>query len=102
MTDMINETLKAEFIVPNTLSAMAKKFYVNENKPLRQKRWYIKQGSMVTGVKVIAQGNKIRKVNSLINKYLCEQTKPEDWYKCRGTALVTNGVVEEIHEIHWY
>ena len=105
MENEINETLEAEFIIPSTLSAMAKKFYVKSDISLKQNEWYIKQGSTVTGVKVIAQGMKIRVVNSLIENYLLpngEKTKIEDWYKCRGTALVTNGTVEEIREVHWY
>ena len=105
MENEINETLEAEFIIPSTLSAMAKKFYVKSDISLKQNEWYIKQGSTVTGVKVIAQGMKIRVVNSLIENYLLpngEKTKIEDWYKCRGTALVTDGTVEEIREVHWY
>ena len=60
---------------------------------------------MVTGVKVMAQGEKIREVNRLIRDYPLpggELTKAEDWYKVRGTAVVTDGTVEEIREIHWY
>ena len=55
-----------EFIIPNTLSAMAKTFYVKAQKSLKQNDFYIKPGSMVTGVKVIAQSEKIRAVNRLI------------------------------------
>ena len=93
------------FILPNTLSAMAKTFYVKAPKSLKQENLYIKPGSMVTGVKVIAQGEKIRKVQKLIKKYPLpngELTKVEDWYKVRGTAVVTDGKVERIEEIHWY
>ena len=80
MENEINETLEAEFIIPSTLSAMAKKFYVKSDISLKQNEWYIKQGSTVTGVKVIAQGMKIRVVNSLIENYLLpngEKTKIE-------------------------
>ena len=93
------------FILPNTLSAMAKTFYVKAPKSLKQDDWYIKPGSMVTGVKVIAQGEKIRDVKYLIEKYPLPNgklTKVEDWYKVRGTALITNGKEEKIKEIHWY
>lgn len=94
-----------EFLLPNTLGAMAKTFYVKSSKSLKQDNWYLKQGSMVTGVKVIAQGTKIHDVKYLIEKYPLpngELTKPEDWYKVRGTAIVTDGKEEKIKEIHWY
>lgn len=31
-----------------------------------------------------------------------EKTKVNDWYKVRGTAIVTDGVNESVEEIHWY
>lgn len=102
---MINDEIERDFILPNTLSAMAKTFYVKVPKPLKQDNWYLKQGTMVTGVKVMAQGEKIREVNRLIRDYPLpngELTKAEDWYKVRGTAVVTDGTVEEVREIHWY
>lgn len=95
-----------EFILPNTLSAMAKTFYVKSPKSLKQDNWYLKPGSMVTGVKVIAQGEKIREIQRLINEYPLpngELTKAQDWYKMRGTATVVG--YDEIFvncEIHWY
>lgn len=95
------EDAEKDFILPNTLGAMAKTFYVKTAKNLKQDNWFLKQGSTVTGVKVIAQGEQIHEVQRLINKYLLpngEFTKPEDWYKVRGTAVVTDGV----EEIHWY
>lgn len=101
---MIND-LEKDFILPNTLGAMAKTFYVKSTKNLKQDNWFLKQGSTVTGVKVIAQGEKIRDVRYLIEKYPLpngEFTKAEVWYKVRGTAVVSNGVEEQIKEIHWY
>ena len=95
-----------DFILPNTLGAMAKKFYVQTAKSLRQDDWFIKQGSTVTGVKVIAQGKKIREIKRLIEMYTLpdgNRTDIEDWYKVRGTATVTNGIVTYVNcEIHWY
>ena len=94
-----------EFILPNTLGAMAKTFYIKSPKSLKQDNWYLKPGSMVTGVKVIAQGEKIREIQRLIKKYPLpngELTKANDWYKVRGTALITDGNEEQIKEIHWY
>ena len=97
--------ISEEFILPRDLSAMAKTFFVQTEKNLRQDGWFIKKGSTVTGVKVIAAGEKIRDVQRLVNKYLLQngdKTKAQDWYKCRGTAIITNGAEEKITEIHWY
>ena len=91
--------------MPRDLSAMAKTFFVQTEKSLLDDEWFIKKGSTVTGVKVIAAGEKIRDINRLINKYLLqngEKTETQDWYKCRGTAIITNGIEEKITEIHWY
>lgn len=72
---MENEVEK-DFLVPQSLGAMAKTFYVKVAKSLSNTdTWYLKQGSMVTGVKVIAE----------------------------GTAVITNGVDTYVNcEIHWY
>ena len=99
--------LKEIFIVPQSLGAMAAKFYVKVAKPLtNQDNWYLKQGSMVTGVKVIAEGTEIRNVERLINENLLpngEKTKTKDWLKVRGTAVITNGIDTYVNcEIHWY
>ena len=98
--------LKEIFIVPQSLGAMATKFYVKVAKPLtNQDNWYLKQGSMVTGVKVIAEGTEIREVERLVRDYPMpngEKTKPKDWFKVRGTALITDGENEVIAELHWY
>lgn len=98
-------TVSEEFVLPQDLSAMAKTFFVQTEKSLKRKGWFIKKGSTVTGVKVIAAGEKIREVQRLIRENPLpngEKTKVEDWYKCRGTAVITNGTEEEIKEIHWY
>ena len=103
----MDDTIKIseEFILPRDLSAMAKKFFVQAEKQLKQDQWFIKKGSTVTGVKVIAEGEKIRDVNRLIETYPLPNgtlTKAQDWYKCRGTAIITDGVKEIVKEIHWY
>lgn len=99
-------TIESEFILPRSLSAMAKTFYVKTDKPIGDGLWYMKQGTTVTGVKVIAKGLGIRCINSLIEKNPLpngEKTKAKDWYKCRGTADVTNGKqVSKNCEIHFY
>ena len=101
------DTLKPaeEFILPQDLSAMAKTFFVQTEKPLRDGEWFIKKGSTVTGVKVIASGDKIRDVQRLIETFPLpdgEKTEVGDWLKCRGTAIITNGTQEKRTEIHWY
>ena len=104
----MDDTIKIseEFILPRDLSAMAKTFFVQTEKPLiRKKNWFIKKGSTVTGVKVIAAGEKIREVQRLIETFPLpngEKTQAQDWYKCRGTAIITDGTEEQIKEIHWY
>ena len=97
--------ISEEFILPRDLSAMAKKFFVETEKQLKQDQWFIKKGSTVTGVKVIAEGEKIRDVRRLIETYPLsngQKTQAQDWYKCRGTAIITDGVKEMVKEIHWY
>ncbi|MBR4903464.1 MAG: hypothetical protein IKZ53_02250 [Selenomonadaceae bacterium] len=85
---------------------MAKTFFVQTEKPLRDGKWFIKKGSTVTGVKAIAEGEKIHDVNRLIGAYPLtngQKTFAQDWYKCRGTAIITNGTETFINcEIHWY
>lgn len=103
---MENNILETNFAVPRTLNAMAAKFFVKTSKVMEQSGWYLKEGSQVTGVKMIASGEKIRDVNYLIEKNPLpngERTKAKDWYKMRGTATVTNGTETFSNcEIHWY
>ena len=54
--------ISEEFTLPRDLSAMAKKFFVQTEKTLRDGVWFIKKGSKVTGVKVIAAGEKIHDI----------------------------------------
>ena len=61
--------LNEEFTLPRDLSAMAKTFFVQTEKPLRDSVFFIKKGSTVTGVKVIAEGEKIHDVQRLIETY---------------------------------
>ena len=103
----MNSDTEKDFIVPQSLGAMAKTFYVKVAKPLtNQENWYLKQDSMVTGVKVIAEGASIRSVDRLIKENPLpngDTTKIQNWFKVRGTAVVTNGnETYENCEIHWY
>ena len=98
--------ISEEFILPRDLSAMSKTFFVKTEKSLNDESWFIKKGSTVTGVKVIAEGEKIRDVQRLIDSYPLQndkKTKAQDWYKCRGTAIITDGTETFVNcEIHWY
>ncbi len=98
--------LESSFVVPSSIGAMAKHFYVSREKfLLHLDGWYLKPGSTVTGIKEIARGDKIREVKRLIERYPLSNgtlTKPQDWIKVRGTATITNGVKEICAEIHWY
>lgn len=84
---------------------MANTFYVKVLKPVGQDNWYLKQGSTVTDVKVIAKGKEIRAVERPIRDYTLpngEKTKAEDWFKVRCTAVITDGINESVEELHWY
>ena len=49
---------------------------------------------------------KLRDIKKIIAEYTKPgdpETKPEDWYKFRGVAVVTDGEgYEEMREVHWY
>ena len=96
--------IEPEFTLPRTLSAMAKKFYVKTDKPLRDEGWFLKEGSTVTGVKAIAVGKKIKDIKRLVSEYKKQDgtlTHPDDWIKARGTAIVENGNETCEAEVHW-
>ena len=101
-----NDIIEPEFTVPRTLNAMAKRFYVKSDTPLREEGFYIKEGTTVTGVKPIISGRKIRDAQELVDAYILpngKKTKVDDWHKCRGTANITNGETTYKNcEIHWY
>lgn len=100
------DDIEKNFIIPQNFGTMAKTFYVKVAKSLKnQDEWYLKQGSTVTGVKVIAEGDEIREVERLIHDYPLangEKTHAKDWFKVRGTALITDGTNEKVVELHWY
>ena len=102
---MIEDTLETSFTVPRTLSAMAAKFYVKTPKPMKEKGWYLKEGSTVTGIISMASGDDIHDVKRLVNIYKKNDgsdTKIADWHKVRGTAVITDGKTDRIVEVHWY
>ncbi len=101
----IEKIEKTPFYSFKSLSAAARKFFVEDEKTIKNTDYYIMPGTYVTGVKVISTGDKIREVDRLINTYKLpngELTKARDWYKVRGRADVTDGVRTFSREIHWY
>lgn len=104
------ELIEKDFATGRSLSAMAKRFYVDTGIPVKVDEEfpvYVKEGSHVTGVKVIAEGTGIRDVQRLINTYLLSNgnlTSAKDWYKVRGTAILFNSITGKEYkaEIHWY
>lgn len=102
-----------------SVGAMARRFYVDVSTEVKMPNgipaWYIKEGSEVSGIKVIAQGEnggkeskrKIDDIKRLIKQYPKRNgklTSPKDWYKVRGTAILYNGETKEEMkaEIHYY
>lgn len=114
LADMIERArerlLERDFVTGRSLSAMAKRFYVKTLLSIFTTdgdKWYIKEGSTVTGVKIIAQGQKIKDVARLVRTYPLqngELTSINDWYKMRGTATIVNAKTgkERKAEVHWY
>ena len=105
--EAIKEIESTPFKTRIALGAMARRFYVETEKPLQYvDELYIKPGTYVEGVKVIAAGNKIHDIKRLINEYKLpngDLTKPEDWFKVRGRATITDGTKDYgTREIHWY
>jgi len=94
-----------DFVVGKSLGAMAKRFYVKVRDYLINSPAYIKEGTTVTGVKILYKGEKIKDVNRLIKTYKLqngEETKVKDWIKARGTAIIKHSEKEFKAEIHWY
>lgn len=101
-----NQVYKGDqkIFIPNSLSAATKRIYVKNAIGIGRKE-FLKEGTYITGVKVIASGRDVRIVEKLIQKYPLQNgkfTKVEDWSKMRGTATVTDGKNEYTAEIHWY
>lgn len=102
-----------------SVGAMAKRFHVDVDTKVRtpdeESPWYIKEGTDVTGVKVIAQGANggkdckrgIDDIQRLIREYPKSDgrlTSEKDWYKVRATAVLYNGETKEsaLAEVHYY
>lgn len=114
LADMIEAARKRliekDFVTGRSLSAMASRFYVDTGIPVKADEEfpiYIKEGSHVTGVKIIAQGQRINDVARLVRTYPLqngELTSINDWYKMRGTAILFNAITGEEYkaEVHWY
>ena len=104
------DEIEKDWKTGRSVGAMARRFYVHDKKPVKVNEvpdWIIKENTDVTGVKVIAEGTKIRDVQRLIQQYPLRNgnlTSPKDWYKVRGTATLfnTRTKVDMKAEIHWY
>jgi hypothetical protein len=101
----INNGVTSDFQAPAGIGAMAERFHVKTGMKTQYDNWHIQEGSYVSGVKVIAKGTKINDIDRLINTYKLQNgslTNPKDWYKVRGTAIVTDNNTERMTELHWY
>ncbi len=107
------------FTTGRSVGAMAKRFHVDFGHPVKfeddESSVIIKEGTDVTGVKVIAQGASggtevkrgIDDIKRLVEQYPLQNgslTSEKDWYKVRGTAILFDleTKVERKAEIHWY
>lgn len=97
-----------EFLVSGSIGAAARPFFVETGKPVGEndRGAKIKEQSYVTGIKAIAEGEKIRDVQRLVREHKIngsQESKAKDWAKMRGTAtLVTKDGEYENCEVHWY
>jgi len=101
----LNSGITSDFRAPAGMGAMAERFYVKTGMKTVHDNWHIQEGSYVSGVKVIAQGTEIRDVGYLIKDYPLQNgklTNAKDWYKMRGTAIITDNSIERMCELHWY
>ena len=88
-----------------SIGAMATRFHVKTGMKTQYDSWHIREGSYVSGVTVMAKGTAIRDVDRLVTTYKLQNgslTNPKDWYKVRGTGIVTDTQVERMAELHWY
>ena len=93
------------FEAGHSVGAMAERFYVKTPKDTDIFEWHVKEGTSVVGVKVMAEGTDIDDIKRLVREYKLQNgtlTKEKDWYKVRGTGIITNGQGEEKVELHWY
>ncbi|MDE5898007.1 MAG: phage head morphogenesis protein [Treponemataceae bacterium] len=109
--DAVRKMLERNWTTGRSVGAMARRFHVDINKDVRmpdeESPWYIKEGTEVTGVKVIAEGKGIRDRSRLVQQYPMQDgtlTSEKDWYKVRGTAILYNGDTKQEMkaEVHWY
>ncbi|MBR6060578.1 MAG: hypothetical protein IKP67_00770 [Spirochaetales bacterium] len=102
------EDIEKDFVVGQSVGAMAKEFKVDMPTDIKSKdgeNWKIVGGSTVKGVKVIAEGEEIRDVQRLVKENPLSKnhlTKAKDWSKVRATAKITNGEYTDFAEIHYY
>ena len=108
--NVVKREIEVGFSTGRSVGAMAKRFYVDTGTLSKSglqndMDWHIKENTYVSGVKVIATGTEIRDVKRLVESYPLPNgklTNPNDWFKVRGTAIITDGNTERKVEIHWY
>lgn len=111
--------IESDWKTGRSVGAMSKRFHVDTATELstldEESPWYIKEGSDVTAVKIIAEGANggkdsnrgIDDIRRLITQYPLPNgnlTSEKDWYKVRGTAVVFNGETKEtwLADVHYY
>jgi hypothetical protein len=101
----LNSGIESDFRANTGMGAMAERFYVKTGMKTVHDRWHIQEGSYISGVKVIAQGTGINDIDRLVRTYHLQNdslTNEKDWYKVRGTGIVTDNDIERMVELHWY
>jgi len=92
--------------VPVGVGAMATRIYVKRPYQLLDDyKFHLQEDSYVTDITVIAEGEQIRDVQKLINKYPLQDgslTKKESWSKVKGIGYITDDDTTRYAELHWY
>ena len=102
------DTEKKEWSVPRSLGARAVTYTAKADfdVKMRDKNFILKEGSKVTDIELIARGNGIKKVQSLINDYPRQdgsKTTASDWTKKKGNGTVVDSEGKQRDaELHWY
>jgi hypothetical protein len=91
--------------IPNSVGAMATRIYVKKPFSMKDHKYHLKEGTYITNITTIAEGEKIRDVKRLIREHPLQNgklTNADDWYKVKGIGTVVNDSQEFTAELHWY
>jgi hypothetical protein len=94
--------------MPNAVGAAPIRIYVKRPFSVLTGKDYVyhmKEGSYVTNVSVIAEGEKIRDVKRLIRENPLQNgnlTNAGDWSKVKGNGTIASDYLERQVEVHWY